>query len=520
MFSDEPQTATILGAGKLAGKFDKSTNFGTLQAVTAKEQADVQHWDLTRSDQEVEPLSWFGVTRALKEFKDRQNGLGFIATNVARSFSSVELKDQLNKTGLVGAVDGWHFLDKNQVWALSGWAGGSYIDGTAARIADVQTSSRHYYQRPDAESYHFDPTRTSLAGHGARVWLNKQKGNWLSNSAVGYLSPGFDIADAGFMGYGDIVNAHAGLGYKWTKPTKHVKNHNVIGAVFANGDFDKNLTGAGVWGKGFWWYTNNWTLELSSSYNPQTVANRRSRGGPLMLNEPSYDGRIFVDTDGSRNRYYYLALYAYNAPDENSYNYNIEGNFTWKPMSNLSLSLVPSFDRTADGAYYVTTLADPAATNTYGNRYIFAHLDQKTLAANFRINVAFTPTMSLQFYGQPLIFTREYTDYKELAKPKSMDFLTNGQSVWTYDPVSHVFDPDGAGPAVGFSRDFNAKSLIGNAVFRWEYMPGSAFYVVWTQNREDAEPFSEMNVGPSVHRLVEADADNVFLAKVTYYLNF
>ena len=56
-------------------------------------------------------------------------------------------------------------------------------------------------------------------------------------------------------------------------------------------------------------------------------------------------------------------------------------------------------------------------------------------------------------------------------------------------------------------------------MFRWECRPGSAFYLVWTQQRIDAQKnFSEFNAGPSFRRLMEAPADNIFLAKVTYYL--
>ena len=50
-------------------------------------------------------------------------------------------------------------------------------------------------------------------------------------------------------------------------------------------------------------------------------------------------------------------------------------------------------------------------------------------------------------------------------------------------------------------------------------MPGSAFYLVWTQLRTDDQSIPDFNLGPSFHRLSSADADNIFLAKVTYYLN-
>jgi hypothetical protein len=128
--------------------------------------------------------------------------------------------------------------------------------------------------------------------------------------------------------------------------------------------------------------------------------------------------------------------------------------------------------------------------------------------------------MSLQFYGQPLISTGRYSDYRELARPKSLDFVGPGAAAWTWNPETREFDRDGPGGAAApVARDFNTKSLRGNAVFRWEYRPGAAFYLVWTQQRTHDESVADFDVGPSFKRLLEADADNIFLAKVTYYLN-
>jgi hypothetical protein len=106
---------------------------------------------------------------------------------------------------------------------------------------------------------------------------------------------------------------------------------------------------------------------------------------------------------------------------------------------------------------------------------------------------------------------------RELARPRSLDFVP-GSGPWTYDAATRQFDEDGAGPEDSSMLDFNTKSLRGNAVFRWEYTPGSAFYLVWTQSRTDDESIPDFNVGPSLRRLGAADADNIFLAKVTYYL--
>ena len=39
-------------------------------------------------------------------------------------------------------------------------------------------------------------------------------------------------------------------------------------------------------------------------------------------------------------------------------------------------------------------------------------------------------------------------------------------------------------PTTPFSdRDFNVRSLIGNAVLRWEYKPGSTIFFVWQRRQ-------------------------------------
>jgi len=523
-YADVPNGTTILGAAKVSGKIVDGLNFGTLHAVTSREQADIQFGDASRGRADVEPLTYYSVTRALKEFGGRRTGLGALATTTVRRFDDARLEDEFNRGAFTGVVDGWRFIDPKRTWVASGFVAGTYVDGTAARIASLQRSSRHYYQRPDASSYSYDPTATSLAGSAARVWLNKEKGNWFSNSALGYISPGFEVSDLGFQSRTDVINSHVGAGYRWTTPTKHVKSHNALAAVFASRDFDGDLTNAGVWGKMFWWYHNNWTLELRSAYNPETVNPRRSRGGPRMLNAPGYENSFFFDTDGSRNRYYYVSAYSYSQPDEDSYNWNVEPNFTYKPMSNVSISLTPNYEQARDGAYPYASFADAGATSTYGTRWLFSRLDQTTLSTNIRLNIAFTPRMSLQFYGQPYVTSGRFTDVRALVRPKSLDLGapgTAGAGDWTYDASTGAVDPDGAGPADAFvpQQDFNYKSLRGNAVFRWEYTPGAAVYFVWTQTREGEDAVGDFEFSRSMHRLGRIRPDNIFLVKATYYLS-
>jgi hypothetical protein len=517
-FADVPNGTTILGAAKVSGKLGEGLNVGTLHALTAREMSKNQRADLSRFDSEVEPLSYYGVARVLKEFPERRHGVGILTTLAHRDFSDRSIEDEFNRDAFTGVVDGWHFIDRDQTWVLSGYAAGSVVTGTAARIDDLQRSSRHYFQRPDAGYASLDPGATSLTGGAARVWLNKEKGNAVSNSAIGFLSPGFEINDLGFQSRADIINGHVAGGYRWTEPKGFLRKREAYTAVFGSTNFDGDLTGAGLWGRGFLWFANNWTANVSGAYNPETVDPRRSRGGPLMLKKPGYELDLFFDTDGSRKRYYNAGYYQYLQPQENSFVHNLYAYFVYKPVPNLRFEIGPSYESSRDGHFYVSTISDPAATATFGNRYVFARLDQRVTSANIRLNISFTPTMSLQFYGQPLVASGRYSDLRELARPRSLDFTGPGAGAWTYDPATREFDEDGAGPDSPQTLDFNSKSVRGNAVFRWEYTPGAAFFLVWTQQRSHDASTPEFDFGPSLRRVFEAKADNIFLAKVTYYL--
>jgi hypothetical protein len=158
----------------------------------------------------------------------------------------------------------------------------------------------------------------------------------------------------------------------------------------------------------------------------------------------------------------------------------------------LTISTGPQWNRNRQIAQYVTTITDATATTHFGGRYVFGELQQSQLTMTTRVSVIVTPKVSMQVFAQPLIAVGDYGDFKELARPRSYDFLhygAHGRSI-AYDRLtrSYAVDPDGAGAAPGFSfsdPDFNFKSLRLNAVFRWEVKPGSALYAVWTRQQVD-----------------------------------
>ena len=57
-----------------------------------------------------------------------------------------------------------------------------------------------------------------------------------------------------------------------------------------------------------------------------------------------------------------------------------------------------------------------------------------------------------------------------------------------------------------------------NAVLRWEFRPGSAAYVVWTQRRQDGRNPGDHAFGRDLGDLFSAPADDVFMVKVAWWL--
>ena len=520
-----PDRSTILGAFKLTGKVGKGWNIGFINALTAREYAEIDSSG-QRFKEEVEPFSYYGVWRALREFSEGKHALGFIFTSVVRDLKYENLKGILNKNAFSLAVDGWSFLDKNKTWVLGGWIGSTRVEGSQSAILESQQSSLHYYQRPDATHVEVNEEATSLSGWGGRFYVNKQKGNFLFNAAFGALSPGFDPNDVGFQfGMSDKINAHLLLGYSWPHPGKIFRSWYIFGGPFRNYDFGGNKTWDGylliVEGQ----FLNYWDFNTMLAYNPQTFSNTLTRGGPLALIPSGYEIDFDLSTDSRKPIVISTYQYYYSRPTD-GYSWSGGVSLRWKPRTNISFSFGPEYYFRKSSIQWVTRVDDSLMTETFGNRYVFARFFQRMFSSTIRLNWTFNPRLSLQLYLQPLLAVGEYEQFKELARPKKYEYNIFGEdgSTISYSDSDEEYavDPDGPGPAPSFSfgnPDFNFKSLRGTIVLRWEYLPGSILYFVWTQNRADYAHPGDFNFSRDLGDLFTAPGDNIFLIKISYRWN-
>jgi len=522
MFYDIPDHTPIIGAAKLTGKISDSWSIGAVQAVTAREYGKTDSAGVQFSDV-VEPLSYYGVVRGLHDFDQGRHAIGFFGTLVDRDLNHDYLQSNFNRQASMVGMDGWATLDSTAMWVVTGWFAGSNLQGSSGDMLNIQESSLHYYQRPDIDYVHLDSNATSLSGYAGRVAINKQKGNSYLNAAIGIISPGFDINDAGFMFRTNEINSHIVLGYQWFQPDGLFRSKSFDIATFRNFDFGGRKTGEG----NFLFYNgqfmNYWFLSGSMSYYPGTVDNLNTRGGPAMMSTNQYFESLYMNTD-SRSALVYSFGTNLERSESGGYHVEFDPGIEWHPTAGLSITISPDITRDVTIAQWVDNIPDPTAKATYGTRYVFGKLDYRSVSSDIRIDWTFTPKLTLQIYMQPLIGVGTYSEFKELKQPGTYTFNNygeNGSAISYNDNTGeYLFSPAGAPSFTIANPDFNSKSLKVNAILRWEYSPGSTLYFVWTQLRNNYDDPGNFNFNRDFGNLFSRQGgDNVFLVKASYWWN-
>jgi hypothetical protein len=522
-YVDAPSVTTIDTALKLTGKTGGGWSVGALDAVTSRERARFLDDAGLAHREPIEPLTNYFVGRLRREYGGGNTSIGMLATGVQRDGSDSTLASMLRSGAYVGGMD-FNRYWSNRSWSLDGFVLGSYIRGTAAAIDRAQRTSVRYFQRPDAAHLHYDPTRTSLAGGAGQLSLNKIGGeHWVGTATYQDWSPGFEINDVGYQNAADC-RGFSWLGlYKQNKPGRLF--HNWDAFVFTNHSFNYawDLTYQGYEADAEGTFRNYWYGDARASWYPGGYDDRLTRGGPMSRVPPGGRVRFTVNSDFRKS---YQAGWQGNWQWDDAGGHSVQHtpSLSLHPSSSVLLNFAPTIRISRDMAQYVGTFADSTAGATFGSRYVFATLDQTSISFDTRVNWTFSPKLSLQLYVQPFVVTGLYKDLKELTAPREYEFGVYGRSVGTVQRDStgaYKVDPDGAGPASAFTvpdPNFNFRSLLGNAVLRWEYRPGSAVFLVWQQSRSETQPFGDFDFSRDFRALVDNRPENIFAIKATYWL--
>ena len=519
-YADIPESSTILGAMKLSGKTKNGLSIGVLESVTANENAVIDNAGVRRKES-VEPLTNYFVGRLQKDLNKGETVFGGIITAVNRDITNPAL-NYLPTAAYTGGLDFSHKW-KDRTWYVAGKAEFSYVKGKEKAILNLQQSSARYFQRPDANYVSVDSSRTSLAGYGGTIKFgrsSKKKVQFETSFTV--RSPGLEFNDIGYMRYSDVIHHGSWVAYYIRNPFSIFNNFYLNTNYWMYWNFSGKRLSALTNMNFNSQFKNRWQINGNFTRAAENTSTNMLRGGPSFISPGSEEMNLNISTDQSKKFSFYIGNY-HGLGDVKSYRYHEYWmGVNVRPMNALSISFEPDYSISNNQMQYVSTTKmanDP--------RYLFARLDQKTVSFTFRLNYTFTPELSLEYYGQPFISAGKYTEFKRTTntiadrfKDRFSIFPANGIS-YNSNNNSYAIDEDINGNTdYSFSNpDFNFRQFRSNLVVRWEYLPGSTLFLVWSQGRTSSASDGSFAYGQDMKQLFGVQPNNVFLIKFSYWFS-
>ena len=185
-----------------------------------------------------------------------------------------------------------------------------------------------------------------------------------------------------------------------------------------------------------------------------------------------------------------------------------------------NIRLTPELAQSYNSWQYLQT-----STVADSSHYVFGELNTTTASITVRVNITFTPSMSLQLYVEPFMSTGDYSGLRAVLDTKAPTF--DGRFRNFSDDDLRVIDGeiwidvdgDGADDINVGQPDFRVISLRSNVVLRWEYTRGSTFFLVWQHGRSDVNDNSQFQLWDGIQGMFRLPAENVLVLKLNYWLS-
>lgn len=457
VITDEPGAAAIIGAVKATGKTQSGFSFGALDAMTQKELYTYKDSSGQLHNTLAAPLTNYGVVRFKQDVWSGSN-VGMILTSVARDGGA---------PASTGGID-WRLKFSDNTYAFNGFVAGS---------SNTNAS-----------------TLEKKSGSAGNFFFGKVGGeHWLYDIAADYTTRKYDVND---IGYVYRPNDHGFIG-------DIIYQNNVPGNTFRYYNFSYqhqlrwNFDEAGIIREGIlltrFQLLNYYTLYGGVSYNLPAYDDRESRGYGLYRTPFTLYSVAYVQSD-TREPFIGSILFYHG--------YDYSGMRYWQTQLSVDVRPTPASQIQAAAGYTRTRNRTGWANDFYTDpsnvtHSVFAHRNVDEINFTLRGAFTFTTQLSLQLYSQIFFAKGQYF---------SFSYLDANSNLIAY--------------AYPGNQDFNQTFLNSNIVLRWEYLPGSTMYLVWSHGSNFYESGGFYNtIGDEFSRTFNTPPDNVILLKISYWLS-
>ena len=521
-YIDRPINTSILGAFKLTGKTQHGWSVGVLESITQNEKAEF-YSEGYRKDIIVEPLTNYFAGRIQKDLNESNTLVGGMVTATNRYLSEGYLKDAMHHAAYTGGLDFTQYW-KNKTYYINLSAAFSRVVGSKEAILETQTSSPHFFQRPDAKHFHIDSSRTYLDGYGGTFQIGKAgNSKWMYTLWVTFRSPGFNLNEIGYINRNDEIQQVAWVGFRQREPFSIFRSLNLnvnqwSGATFG---MERRYFGGNI--NGFMEFKNYWGLGLEGDRDGKSLSTETLRGGPALIQNGAINLWAYLHTDQRKVFQFSFNTNYFRQDRKVSYAHNYNFGMRVQISEAFKISIYPELNKRSNKLEWVQTLDDLEQV-----RYIRGTINQTTSYLTLRFSYNISPDFTIEFYGMPFISAGKYNDFKYIIDAGADRFedrfiqYTDEQMNYITDDEIYEIDEnlDGEIDYTFDQPNFNVFDFNANLVVRWEYQPGSTLFLVWTQNRNEYLSIGEFDLGKDIRKLFsDTYPHDVFLIKLSYRLD-
>jgi hypothetical protein len=267
-------------------------------------------------------------------------------------------------------------------------------------------------------------------------------------------------------------------------------------------------------------FKSNWSIGGGFYHNPHDISNNALRGGSSLRRPSGSGGFGYFNSDERKKVSFSGNVNAFGGTGGVVLSENYSVGVNVQVVDALRFGIYPGYNH----SWRKQDQFVASATYESARRVIVSEVNQKSFSLTARLTYNLTPNLTVQYYGQPFIFRALYQNYGIVTDPLARD----------YDARFRRFAPQEISLNEGrFSVDENGDGTIdyrfrkpdvnfiqfrSNLVLRWEYTPGSEFFLVWSQGAVP-DAYQDLDT-PLVESLFsnvfDARPTNIFLAKATY----
>ncbi|RCK72859.1 MAG: hypothetical protein IGBAC_0351 [Ignavibacteriae bacterium] len=459
-----PKNTTIIGAAKLTGKNKYGTDVGFISTITDEERLVYKDTSDHKKYLLIEPMASYNVLRLSQEIGENSS-VGFMGTGAfLKNYSP----------SLAGGFD-WNFRISNYQYAVDGYIVFSRqndafqrqtFDGTAGKIFIGRIAAKH----------------------------------WLFNTSYDFATKNFSIDE---LGYFSQPREHGGttqIIYKEDQAENIFLRYNVLMQADYRWNYQNLNTTKNIGMGSNFIFKNFWTLSLFQ-INQLSVYNGSERGIIDIYKTPTVHSFQAIIQSDTRKIISVKSHLIYEIDKKQKKEYLTSFDFTYKPTTWIELTPMLTYAKRWNeetglllGSRYVTSY--DSITNR--DFTVFGDRDLNYFDIAMRGIVTLSNKLSVQFFYQLMFYKWHYRNFKKLT---NLD---------TFELIDFPF----------YYQDLNFKIMNTNVVLRWEFLPGSTLFFVWTHMKENINNLYFNKLNRDISEIFKIIPDNVFLIKLNYWLNF